>query len=273
MSSNKLWSGWETFFFFFAHKTPLRQTPEPLWGALPKKVTGRLNSESRNRQHEGTGSDMMMVHWLTSLKRTKILNVTYLNKLLRCRFDSVVDSLFKWLVIILILSILSVYWSLLLKPVFILKWVSFSLSPGLPFPPFLDVTYVVDCAVYCHVIVVTSDIKGTVEFNGPLEEERKKEKTLHTISSFSFNIILHRPSLGVCWTWGPQQTPQHVPTVSGMIQNKSSKDVFETYTFVLPPVVSLQFHTSDQVSHLTPEVCTTCQRTRSWTTQDVFDDT
>lgn len=43
-----------------------------------------------------------------------------------------------------------------------------TLSPALSCPPFLDVTYIIDCAGNCHVIVVTGNVERFVEFNGPL---------------------------------------------------------------------------------------------------------
>ena len=34
-----------------------------------------------------------------------------------------------------------------------------TLSPALDCPPFLDVTYIIDSAVNCHVIVVTGNVE------------------------------------------------------------------------------------------------------------------
>lgn len=45
-------------------------------------------------------------------------------------------------------------------------------SPALVRPPFLDVAYVVDGAVNCHVIVVAGDVEGTAEFYGALQTEK-----------------------------------------------------------------------------------------------------
>lgn len=41
-------------------------------------------------------------------------------------------------------------------------------SPALGCLPFLEVTYVIDRAVHCHVIVVAGNVECIVKFNGPL---------------------------------------------------------------------------------------------------------
>ncbi len=71
-----------------------------------------------------------------------------------------------------------------------------TLSPALVCPPFLDVTYIIDCAVNCHVIVVTGDVEWTVKFNGPLE---KKNITQLVVRGFvmiqSPPAVISRPPL------------------------------------------------------------------------------
>lgn len=71
-----------------------------------------------------------------------------------------------------------------------------TLSPALVCPPFLDVTYIIDCAVNRHVIVVTGNVEWAVKFNGPLE---KKNMTQLVVCGFvifqSHPAVISRPPL------------------------------------------------------------------------------
>lgn len=67
------------------------------------------------------------------------------------------------------------------------KFICPPLSPALVCPPFLDVTDIVDCAINCHVIVVTSHVECTVKFNGPLFK-----KNITQLPIFGF-VIMESP--------------------------------------------------------------------------------
>lgn len=62
------------------------------------------------------------------------------------------------------------------------------LSPALLGLPFLEVTYVIDCAVYCHVIVVTGNVEGTGKFYGPLVKKRIQNEW--SVVSLLFKAVL-----------------------------------------------------------------------------------
>lgn len=58
-----------------------------------------------------------------------------------------------------------------------------SISPAFICPPLLDVADVIDRAVNSHVIVVTSNVEGTTEFNGPLLSKKSQKRPYYWLSS------------------------------------------------------------------------------------------
>lgn len=61
-------------------------------------------------------------------------------------------------------------------------------SPAFIRPPFLNVKDVIDRAVDSHVIVVTSNVEGTIKFNGPLFSTNKQQAIVGGVPNFFFSF-------------------------------------------------------------------------------------